>query len=169
MDNQTKIHRISVIYHLKQEIYSNYQTLIHLSEIKILLQVIISIKIVSLSKLHMIHQDVHEILNFPIDVHHNINDSTRMGKHAIRINRLYSLKLGSQKSMDTVLSSTEFPNQQSSSLETNHLQQRSYWIRSNKSSSCKDCIITSSSLFCAQKSLDKNTHSITVEHNEELR
>lgn len=67
------------------------------------------------------------------------------------------------------LDTTEFINpQQSSSSETNNLKQRWHWIRSNDSSSFKDCIITSNSLSCASKSSDKNSYSITIEHNDKF-
>ncbi len=56
-------------------------------------------------------------------------------------------------------------NQQFSSQQ----QQRWYWIYSNENSLSKDCLITSNSLFYPEKSFDKNTYSITVEHNEEFR
>ncbi|CAF1121667.1 unnamed protein product [Rotaria sp. Silwood1] len=73
------------------------------------------------------------------------------------------------KSKNTILSSTESNNQQSfPSLESTCPLQRWYWMYSNKSSSCKDCIITPNSLYCERNSIDRSTYSITVEHNEEF-
>ncbi|CAF3863620.1 unnamed protein product [Adineta steineri] len=57
----------------------------------------------------------------------------------------------------------------SSSSQSDCCQQRMYWIRSKEYSTCKDCTVTPNSLFCARESLEKNTHSVTVEHNEEFR
>ncbi|CAF0760144.1 unnamed protein product [Rotaria sp. Silwood1] len=73
------------------------------------------------------------------------------------------------KSKNTILSSTESNNQQSlPSLESTCPLQRWYWMYSNKSSSCKDCIITPNSLYCERNSIDRSTYAITVEHNEEF-
>ncbi len=55
------------------------------------------------------------------------------------------------------------------SSKSNHSQQRWHWIRSDENSLSKDCLITPNSLFYARKSFDKNTYSITVEHNEEFQ
>ena len=78
---------------------------------------------------------------------------------------MYSFELDASKPTET----NEFINlQQSSSSETNNVKQRWHWIRSNNSSSFKDCIITSNSLSCASKSSDKNSYSITVEHNDQF-
>jgi hypothetical protein len=82
---------------------------------------------------------------------------------------MYLLKLGAPNTTDTILSSPELNNQQKSSAEFEHLQRRWYWIRSNESPSYKDCMTTPNSLFCAPKSSDKNTYSITVEHNDEFQ
>jgi hypothetical protein len=71
----------------------------------------------------------------------------------------------SNKSIDTTSRSIESDNPHLS----NHSQKQWYWMRANQSSLCKDCTITESSLFCARKSLDKNTYSINVEHNEQFR
>ncbi|CAF4359387.1 unnamed protein product, partial [Adineta steineri] len=56
-----------------------------------------------------------------------------------------------------------------SSSQSDDRQQRVYWMRSKEYSTCKDCTVTPNSLFCARKLLEKNTHSVTVEHNEEFR
>ncbi|CAF4151948.1 unnamed protein product, partial [Rotaria sordida] len=66
-------------------------------------------------------------------------------------------------------SSPESKNTILSSSISNHPLQRWYWTYSNKSSLCKDCIITSNSLYCERNSLNKSTYSITVEHSEEFQ
>ncbi|CAF2878912.1 unnamed protein product [Rotaria sp. Silwood2] len=74
------------------------------------------------------------------------------------------------KSRNTILSSTESNNKQLlTSLESKHPPQRWYWTYSNKFSSCKNCIVTSNSLYCERNSLNKSTYSITVEHSDEFQ
>ncbi|UJR24926.1 hypothetical protein I4U23_006290 [Adineta vaga] len=43
--------------------------------------------------------------------------------------------------------------------------QSQQWIRSSN----KNCVVTSNSLFYSRKSIDNNTHSISVEHNKEFQ
>jgi hypothetical protein len=57
-----------------------------------------------------------------------------------------------------------------SKSETISYQQPWYWRQSSANSRLKDCSITSNSLFYStEKSLDKTTYSITIEHNKEFR
>lgn len=98
-------------------------------------------------------------------LNHNCNDDIKTDARLT----LDSLNLGSSKWSNGNYAASSISDNQQSSLKSNQSEQKWHWIRSHDNSLSQDRRITANFLSSTEKSFDKSSHSITVEHNEEFR